>query len=218
MNLSKSIITTLIIGTFAVSASLVDLEKKGKDILDKVSKNYKGYKTVEASFSVSSENKAEKSKPVVEKGKIWIKGDKYKLEFDDQVILCNGKTIWTYFKLSKELTIENYDPKSAEIGPSTIFTFYQKGFKAKHDGEYMADKVKIDKVALNPVDKKKPYFNVTLHVKNTDNTIKQVEISYKNGVRQALEVKSQQANNPLDNKFFEYSASTYPATSTDDLR
>lgn len=218
MNYSKTIVSTALIALFSFSASLVDLEKKGKEILDKVSKSYKAFKTIEATFTVSSENKAEKSKPVVEKGKIWIKGDRYKLEFDDQVIMCNGKTIWTYFKLSKELTIENYDAKSVEIGPATIFTFYQKGFKAKHDGEYLSDKIKIDKVALNPIDKKKPYFNVTLHVKNTDNSIKQVEISYKNGVRQSLDVKSQQTNTPLDNKFFEYNASTYPATSTDDLR
>lgn len=218
MNLFRTLATTLIIGTTCLAATQVDLEKKAKVILDKVSKSYKAYKNVHAEFTITSENKAEKVKPVTEKGKIWVKGDKYKLEFDDQIIFCNGKTVWTYFKLSKELTIENHDPKASEIGPSNVFTFYQKGFKAKHDGNYTKSNSKFDKVALNPEDKKKPYFYVTLHIQESNSAINQVDISFKNGVRQTIEVKSQTPNQAIDNKFFEWNPTTYPASTTDDLR
>jgi outer membrane lipoprotein carrier protein len=202
---------------FSFAFTQVDIEKKGKEILNSVSKKYKSHKTTEAAFTITTENKSEKTKPVSEKGKIWIKGDRYRVDFEDQIIFCNGKTIWTYFKINKEVTIEKYNVNEAEIGPATIFSFYQKGFLSKFDGDYIQDKKKIEKVALTPVDKKKPYFNITLHVDEATRDIRQMEVSYKNGVRQTLKVNSQNANQPLDNKFFEWNATDFPADFVDDL-
>ncbi|MBX2985242.1 MAG: outer membrane lipoprotein carrier protein LolA [Bacteroidia bacterium] len=212
------IATTLILGISNLAFTQIDLEQKAKEILDKVSKTYKAQKALYTEFNIVTENKAEKMEPVTEAGKIWIKGDKYKLELDEQVIICNGKTIWTYLKKTKELTIETYNSKDVEISPATIFSFYQKGFQSKFDGTYTKDNIKYDKVALNPNDKKKPYFYIILHVKESDSNIKQVDISYKSGIRQTINITSQTSNQTLDTKFFEYDPIAYPATTTDDLR
>ncbi|MCO6495645.1 MAG: outer membrane lipoprotein carrier protein LolA [Bacteroidetes bacterium] len=209
---------TLIIGFSGLAFTQIDLEQKAKEILNKVTKTYKNQKTLYSEFNITTENKAEKVEPVTEFGKIWVKGDNYKLELNEHIIICNGKVIWTYLKNSKELTIENYDSKNVEISPATIFNFYQKGFQSKFDGNYTKDNIKYNKIALNPNDKKKPYFYITLHVKEDDSNIKQVDISYKSGIRQTINIISQQSNQELDSKFFEYDPIVYPATTTDDLR
>lgn len=216
--LLKPLLILLLTASVSVAATHVDIEKKAKDILQKVSKKYKSNKSTYAAFTMVSENKAEKSKPMTEKGKLWIKGFKYKIEFNDQIIWCNGKVLWSYLKAEKELTIETYTENPDELGPHNLFTFYQQGFLSKFDGDYTEAKVKFDKVSLTPIDKKKPYFNVTLHVKQTDNSISKLNMSYKSGVRVTFDVTEQSGSQQLDTKFFDYDPAKFPADFTDDLR
>ncbi|MCK9480837.1 MAG: outer membrane lipoprotein carrier protein LolA [Bacteroidia bacterium] len=219
MKYLKAITTaTLIFGISGLAFTQIDLEQKAKEILEKVTKTYKAQKALYSEFTITTENKAEKMERVSETGKIWVKGDKYKLEFNEQIIICNGKTIWTYFPKTKELTIENYNAKDVEISPATIFSFYKTGFLSKFDGSYTKDNITYDRVALNPTDKKKPYFYITLHVNEAKSNIKQVDISFKSGIRQTIDITTQTATQVLESKFFEYDPVLYPAGSTDDLR
>lgn len=195
-----------------------ELEKKGKEILDKTSKHYKSSKTVKASFEVSTENKSEAGKKTIqEQGQLWLKGNKFKLQFEDQTIFCNGKYIWTYFAIEKEVTKEDYSENEDELGPTQIFSFYNKGFLYKYDGEYTQNKRKIYKVALTPTDKKKPYFSIILHVDAQNYEIQQMEARYKNGVRQNVIIQSQSHNTPFDNALFEWNPTDFPADFVDDL-
>jgi outer membrane lipoprotein carrier protein len=219
--MTKKHFSLIIIAVVLVFSGFVqeDLEKKAKEILKSVTKVYKSHKSIYSEFQIFSENKAEKTKAVKENGKIWLKGNKYKLEFEDQIIYCNGKTVWTYFKQSKELTIENYVENNSEISPTNIFSFFQNGFNAKYDGKYEKSKGStIDKISLNPVDKKKPYYFVTMHIENKSKAIKKLEISFKNGVKQTLDILKESQDEISSNTFFDFETGKHSVTSTDDLR
>jgi outer membrane lipoprotein carrier protein len=205
--------------TFVLSSSTqLDIEKKAKDILDKVSKTYKNQKSTYAEFAITTENKTDMTVQETAKGKLWVKNDKFKIQFDDQIIWCNGKVSWTYYIAEKELSIENYTPSDNELGPGNIFTFYKSGFLSKFDGSYKNNQTTVEKIAMTPTDKKKPYFLITLHVQQDNSLIKKMLISFKNGIKQEIVVSKQSADQVLDAKFFEFDASQYKVAHTDDLR
>jgi outer membrane lipoprotein carrier protein len=103
-------------------------DAKSQEILKKVSKLYQGYKTITASFTITTS--AVNKKPLVSKGTVWIKGNKFKLNYANQEIYCNGSTIWTYNPDDQEVTLEDYKKRDNNITPNEIFTVYIKDIKA----------------------------------------------------------------------------------------
>ena len=115
-----------------VSSDKGQSDAKSQEILKKVTKLYQGYKTINASFTITTT--AVNKKPVVSKGTVWIKGNKFKLNYANQEIFCNGITIWTYNPDDQEVTMEDYKKRDNSITPNEIFTVYQKGYKSKYEG------------------------------------------------------------------------------------
>src|SRR5437762_3249435 len=87
---------------FPASSQTTQTDKKAEDILHGVSAKYKSYKSVKATFIINVENAKDNSKDV-QKGTIYLKGNKYKLEVAGQDIVSDGKTRWTYLKDANEV-------------------------------------------------------------------------------------------------------------------
>ena len=124
----------ILVFLFFLSSAFVTVDKEANRILDKVSRNYKSYKSIKAAFKIKILNKQDKSAQT-EKGTLFVKGKKFKVEMDGQDIYCDGKTMWTYLKDANEVQISTYNPKNNDINPSEIFTVYEKGFLSKFIGE-----------------------------------------------------------------------------------
>ena len=214
----KKLIALVPLSLLLLSFNQTDIDKKAKAILNNVSKTYKSYKTLKVDFSISSENKIENSKTTTEKGVAWLKGDKFKIKFNDQTIYCNGNTMWTHFEESKEVHIEKYNPSQSEINVAEIFTMYQKGFLYKYDGQTSLNKQTYEKIKLTPEDKKKPYFQVELFIETGKHEIHQVDISFKNGIKQFIKLSNQLPNENFSNKMFEFSTAENPGITVVDLR
>src|SRR6186713_1430756 len=121
----------LILGLFAVFAAIsvsAQYDPKALEILDAMSKKYKAIPAFEANIAYTLTNEVEKVNEEF-KGKITVKGDKYKLVLPEQEVISNGTTIWTYLPEAKEVNIDNFDPNSDEINPSKIYDTYKKGYK-----------------------------------------------------------------------------------------
>ena len=177
----------LIVTIVLTSAFVLSNDKEASQILDKVSKNYRSYKTIKASFKIKIFNKQEKSSQS-EKGTLFVKGKKFRVEMDGQEIYCDGKTMWTYLKDANEVQISNYNPKSSDINPSEIFTVYEKGFLSKFIGEGKKGTVITEQIELTPTDKKKPFFKVKLTIDKVAKKILDMTVMNKNGVESLYEI------------------------------
>ena len=71
----RSITPLALVLTIFLSSAFVNTDKAASQILDKVSKNYKSYKTIKASFKIKIFNKQDKSSQS-EKGTLYVKGKK----------------------------------------------------------------------------------------------------------------------------------------------
>ena len=94
MNIRIGIMMLLI----SVSAlTLAQTDKKAQQILSGLSTKYKSYKSIMADFSIVIENTKDKTKQE-QKGTLYLKGHKYKLQIAGQDIISDGTTRWTFLK------------------------------------------------------------------------------------------------------------------------
>lgn len=192
-------------------------DKTADKLLNLISNRYKNFKTIKADFVYGLESKAENINEK-QKGSIYVKGNKFRLDIADQIIICDNKTIWTYSKEVNEVQINHYDPKKAPIRLDDIFTMYDKGFLSKVLEQKREGKSDIAVIELTPKDKKKNFFKIKLTIDKTNQTIIRSQVFEKNGTIHSYVVTNQFPNIKLEDKFFEFDPKKYPKCEVIDLR
>src|ERR1700761_4387368 len=125
--MKKTLLVTLLIFVFANVFAQQPDTKTAQPILNGVSEKYKSFTSVKAEFTIKTEDGTGKTTDN-QAGTLYVKGNKFKLELNNQQIVCDNVTIWTYLKDANELQINTYEPDENTISPSQIFTIYEKNF------------------------------------------------------------------------------------------
>src|SRR5579859_7711024 len=101
----------ILIWILTAGTAMAQYDPKALEILEAMGKKYKAIPTFEVNFTQTLTNESAGVKEEV-KGKITVKGDKYRLELAEQQVYNNGTTIWTYLPASKEVNVDNFDANS----------------------------------------------------------------------------------------------------------
>ena len=128
-NKFKILVYLMMIFVSYQSASLFAADNKAEEIIKKVKDEYDDLKTFYADFTQTSYWKLADNVHE-QKGKIWLKGkDKFKIETDDQTVVSDGKTIWTYSKFNNQVIIDKVEKSGEEIRlPKDIFFKYSEDY------------------------------------------------------------------------------------------
>jgi chaperone LolA len=117
---------------------LYSAEKESEEIIKKLKDRYNKLESFVADYNQTfhwklADNVHQQS------GKIWLKGkDKFKIETEDQLIISDGKTIWTYSRFNNQVIIDNVN-KSEEVSlPGDLFLKYSE--------QYNSDYVRNEKI------------------------------------------------------------------------
>src|SRR5579872_5241727 len=153
----------IFIGIAMGNLAIAQYDPKALEILEAMGKKYKAITSFEASLTTSLVNESANVKDEF-KGKITVKGDKYRLELPEQQVYNNGTTVWTYLPEQKEVNIDNFDPKSEELNPSKIFEMYKKGFKYLLIGDKNDGGTLCDEIDLVPEKKDAQYFKIKMMI------------------------------------------------------
>ncbi len=190
-------------------------DPKALEILEAMSKKYKAIPTFEANITNVLTNATDGIKEE-SKVKITVKGEKFKLLLEGQEIINNGTTVWTYLPSSKEVNIDNFDPKSDDINPVKIFDVYKTGFKYL----YLGDKTEagFDEVDLVPEKKNAQYFKIKMMISKKDKSIQSWTMFDKSGNRYKYLITKFTPNVKIDDSFFGFDAKKYPGVEVIDLR
>jgi outer membrane lipoprotein-sorting protein len=203
--------------TFAGTISYSQYDPKALEILEAMSKKYKSITAFEANLTSGMTNDSEGIKEEF-KGKITVKGDMFRLLLDDQEIINNGTTVWTYLPSAKEVNVDNFDPGSDEVNPTKIFDMYKKGFKYL----YLADKteggVVCEEVDLVPEKKDAQYFKIKMMIVKKDKSIQSWTMFDKSGNRYKYTITKFVPNVKVDDAFFSFDPKKYPGIEVIDLR
>lgn len=213
--MKKLLFTTLL--AISMSASFAQYDAKALEILEAMSSKYKSFTSFEANITSSMTNETEGIKEEF-KGKITVKTGKFRLVMDDQEIINNGTTVWTYLPAAKEVNIDNYDPDADEINPSKIYDLYKKGFKYLYLEDQTENGVACEVVDLVPEKKDAQYFKIRMNIGKKDRSIQSWTMFDRSGNRYKYTITKFVPNVPVADSFFTFDPKKYPGVEIIDLR
>jgi outer membrane lipoprotein carrier protein len=196
----------------------INNDPKAQAILDKLSKNYKSLKSLESSFTLSMFSKAD---DIDEKfnGKVFLKGQKYKLDTEQMEITCDNVKRYVWMKDPNEITISLYEPDGESIeSPAQLFTIYEKNFYYKLLSDEKVGTKHLKKIELVPQKvKESQYKKVILLIDEALNQIVKAVIESKDGVTYTWEIKEFKPNASVDDKLFVFDKARYPKAHIEDM-
>jgi outer membrane lipoprotein carrier protein len=211
------LITCTALFLFNIASAQIAKQNEAEKLVERISKRYKAFKTIKADFVYTIENKQQKSVEK-QKGNILVKGNKFKLDIANQLIICDNKTIWTYSREVNEVQINNYTPKEGAIRMDDLFTMYGKGFLYKTLETKKEGNKEIVVMELTPKDKKKKFFKIKLTVDKTNQTILNSQVFEKSGTIHNYSVTNQVPNIKYEDNQFVFDIKKYPGIEVIDLR
>lgn len=206
----RSILLILIIyllGGGGVASAQVD--KKAETILVSAQSKVNTTPSLVANFSKTLELNGSKKKAISVRGKVKLKKEKFRVELSDQLVICNGKKIWSYLINEKECTVSNYDPAEG-FSPDRLFKLSQKNMKIKYDGVETVNGVKAEKVTMLPDDKKIDYYKIEAWVDAFKNFPTKVKVWNRNGSIVTFDITNVNTGANFAENEFDFNSKDYP--------
>ena len=200
-----------------VKVTFAQYDPKALEILEAMGEKYKSLPSYEANFTSTLTNDVENIKEEF-KGKLTVKGDKFRMSLPEQEVINNGVTVWTYLPEVKEVNIDNYDKNSGDINPLKIYEIYQKDFKYLYIQDKTEGGVVCEEVDLVPEKKDSQYFKIKLLIKKKDKVIQSLTMFDKGGNRYKYTISKFAANADVPDSYFTFDAKKYPGIEVIDLR
>jgi len=182
-----------------------------------MSAKYKSIPSFEANFSVVLTNDVEKINETF-KGKMTVKGDKFRMILPEQEVINNGSTIWTYLPDAKEVNIDNYDPSSEDVNPSKIYDLYKKGFKYLYLQERMESGVMCEEIDLVPEKKDAQFFKIKMLINKKSKNVQSWTMFDKGGNRYKYSITAFTPDSSVEDTYFSFDPKKYPGVEVIDLR
>ena len=141
-------------------------------------------------------------------GKIYIKdGTMYRFESEDQTIVTNGKTVWTYNGITKQVIIDNVREDSGALLPRDMLFKYPKEYYSTLLKEEEIDGMKMYVVKLDPRDNVHGYVkSMKIWVDDDDYYIHRIETTDLNDNISKFEISNIKVNTNLKEDFFTFKA------------
>lgn len=199
-----------------ITVTAQDSDKKADEILKQVTNKTKSYKTIKADFTFKMENKASKINES-KKGTITLKGEKYRLSIAGQLVICDGKTVWTYIEDAEEVQINNVLEDNETITPDKILTSYNSDYKSKFVKEAAESGKTIQTIDLTPR-KGKSFTKIRIRIDKAAQQIASFAVFDKEGNTYTYIITKLEHDSPVEDSNFTFSKSKFPNAEIVDMR
>jgi outer membrane lipoprotein-sorting protein len=193
-------------------------------LLQKVSDRYKSYKSIEADFTLTTIRPKLKpdepdSKYTDEQtGRIYLKGNKFKISLSGHEIISDGKNIWTYTLNTKEAQVNYYEDNDEIFSPTKIFTIYKEGYSYQVKEKKVFQGKNITIIEMSPSNRKVSFFKIDVGVDVASANVLESKIYEKSGTRYIYKVNKLNSSVTLSDEFFSFDVKKFPGVNVVDLR
>lgn len=189
-----------------------------RTILDKVAKNYSDPSGYIVSFTLNTEDVAAKT-TYTQDGKVYMKGNKFKIDTADGITWFDGKTQWLYMEESGEVNVTN--PTGEElmaISPMALLGMYKTGFNLSSKG-LVKDKGKsVYLIEMIPQKKGSDISKFVLKIDPSSYLFSEITMNSTNGYNNHLIAKKNEPASSLTDGFFVFNKKDFPNVEIIDLR
>lgn len=211
----RKYIITILSGILLTINVIAQTDQKAVSVLDRFSATATAAPSISMKFLLVNVNQAENSIDTTA-GSIILSKDSYKLDLPDNIIWFNGETSWSYLPAEQEVTITKPDKKdnSFQSRPSSIFTMYRKGYKAR----LIEEKPDSYIVDLYPEDLKNELIRVRLTIAKSSMNLKTFEYKRRDGVTITLIVEDYNLKQVPEPGIFTFNPGKYKDAEIIDMR
>lgn len=179
--------------------------KNAQSILDKVSSELEQYKNIKIKFTHTLENKAVNIKQSSQ-GSAVIEGDKYLLNYLDNIILFDQKNNYVISPENEEINITPAnDIDDESITPSKLLNFYKKGYTYKLDKK----EGNIQYIVLTPTKESEDVSHILLGIDIQKHQITSLTEVGNNGTNTSFSITDYKTNQELDSNTFKFDKKKY---------
>ena len=192
-------------------------DPKAMALLDKATAAFDSKKGIMADFVISIENTRDNKKEEIP-GKIWLKGEQFKLSIKDIDTYFDGKTQSVYMKEAQEVTVSNPSVEELkDINPVMLLKSYKEGYKMKFMETVQEGGKMLDVVDLYPEDLKSVHLRITISIEKESMRLHSVKMQGKDGINTLLEIKKYD-NKAIPDDVFTFNPNNIKGIEIIDLR
>ena len=214
----KILVAILLVSASGVAFGQSGPQEKAKRVLDKVSNQYNSYSTIKVDFDFILENKKKKDFKEVREGDAQMKGEKFRINLGNHLIICDNENVWTYMKGVGEVQINDYEPEKMKINPSRILTLHEEGFLYGYKDKTTINSDYYHNIELTPEDKSKSFYKIRVLIDTDNYRVKRMKVFEKDGSIYTYKFKNYKVNESLPNSKFKFKKKDYPDVTVVDLR
>jgi len=214
MNTKKYWILALLLFSFwgVQAQSKKQAEKLVESVINKIA-SYNNFVADLSYTMVNTEMDIDEKKT----GKIYVSGDKYRIEMPEQTIISDGKTLWTYLEDSQEVMVSNMEDNDESISPTKILTSYDKNYDARFskDATYKNSNLKL--IELKPTEGKN-FEKMSVLINQKKLELENFSVYDKNGNVFTYHIINMKPNTDLPADTFTFDEKKYPGVEVVDMR
>jgi chaperone LolA len=165
-------IASLVIFLFSNLIAGDDADK----ILRNIQKKYESWNDATISFTQQVLFAVTKSEQSFDGKLIVKKGNKYRIDLEQQLIITDGKTVWSVNKTNKQVMVDKYkdDPKS--LTPEKMLTNIPKNYNAAFLNREETGGVDIVVLKLLPKESRSSFRSIKMWVDEDHSVLKKIQI------------------------------------------
>lgn len=175
-----------------------------EDVLERLQKKYESIRDLYASFTQVVRFGVTQSTQTFS-GKLWMeKGNKVRIELDQQTIVTDGKSVWTYSELNRQVLIDRFrdDPKA--LTPDKVLVNVPKEYFSTIIGKDRIDETETLILKLVPKDRKSLIKSMKVWVNTAEWLMVKVEVLDVSDNQTTYITKDLKMNAGISNQLFHF--------------
>ena len=194
-------------------------DPKAASLLIRVSEQMQQFETFHARYTSKMVDR-QSDFEMDQAGEVWIQGERYHLELGDYVIVCDGKTVWTYEPEMGECYIDDAETIAEDgVDPAKMFTIWEDGFKKVWKGTETLDGQALVRIDLHPDGAEESSFHtIQCFIDEKALQVIQLVVKGREGTDVVYRIEDFEGNGQVPEGAFTFDKARHPGTTMIDNR
>ena len=194
-------------------------DPKAASLLIRVSEQMQQFETFHARYTSKMVDR-QSDFEMDQAGEVWIQGERYHLELGDYVIVCDGKTVWTYEPEMGECYIDDAETIAEDgVDPAKMFTIWEDGFKKVWKGTETLDGQALVRIDLHPDGaEERSFHTIQCFIDEKALQVIQLVVKGREGTDVVYRIEDFEGNGQVPEGAFTFDKAHHPGTTMIDNR
>ncbi len=203
-------IISLLSFCFLLTVNVNGQISQSQTILNKLSGSMKSLKTFYVEFNANIKNSSTGVNES-EKGKGWVKGNKYFATYGEITLLSNGLKTWTVINEEKSVYESDASDDEESMNPKKLMTIWENGFKNKYEKASTFNGENVHIIKLYPTNPDNAdYHTILLYVSSKSSELKKAVMKTNDGTTMTYHLTKFVSNKDIADSKFVFNKAQYP--------